>query len=562
MENFFIKTFFILIGFGFFSEAVETASQSERISLVSTSEAGKLKSDPGDSPLILAEANIKSVPEERSFFLKAALAEAAHYPQEKDWDLTLEQLADFDFIEKGGTGISYYYLQAWFNMIRQAASLIPDPFQQKSWGEFCYKKDCSTGLNPQKINETAMRSIIRKLSVFSSMNLFASENTGWDGEPVVFLQGFPAPLGSDPWFEIDENQPSPEHIKSMLRQMERMRQKGIKKIAVNLPLQLHNDPWPFVYLGEFIKEEEIDLHIVGGCGHYCATYLVPAAKTVYIEPYGYIYHRGNAMGLLIETMKVFEDQREDLRRRLKKQRLSNLTDEDRCEYVVMSIVSFPDSSMRVIDSFLEPEKKDEFFNKRAEVEHQMSSVSFAHWPEETIRTFVQSLSPKLLEDVTLLFLEGQDSETTGRRSYIVRLKGLSQLEVEYYLATKTGELMSPAGHNYIDFLTASSSFLKDPGYVEHFTVPKPHFNIPEEKKPYEWIVPSTELLRSFGLDVRGENNKEMIDLTEVASLLKVNKKYPAESFLHLSSAKAKTCGLFEDDESFSNGKLKKCFLGK
>ena len=67
--------------------------------------------------------------------------------------------------------------------------------------------------------------------------------------------------------------------------------------------------------------------------------------------------------------------------------------------------------------------------------------------------------------------------------------------------------MSPAGHNYIDFLELASSLLKDPEYVRNFTVPKRHHNIAEESKSHEWIVPSTDLLKSFGLNVVGENNR-------------------------------------------------------
>ena len=561
MGNFFIQIFFVLIGFSFFVEAGWSVTQDERTSTTPVM-TGKLNFKIRDSFPLPAKVDTQAtMSETSSFLLKTAFAEAAYFPQEKDWTLTLEQMANFDFIKEGGTGLSYYYLQVWFNMIRYVAQ---EPLLQKSWEELCYKKDCSTGLDPQKINEPDMRSIIRKLSILSSMDLFSSESAGWDTESVFFLQGFPAPVGSDPWLETDESGPSPKHIKELLKQLEKMKERGIKKIAVNLPPQLHKDPWPFVYLGEFINQQKIDLHIVGGCGHYCATYLVPAAETVYIGPYGYIYHKGNATGSLIETLKVFEPQRQDLRRRLKTQRLPELTYKERCEFVVMSITDFPYGFFNVIEKFLktEPERKDELFHKYTEVEHEMSSLPVAYWPEETIRAFVQSLSPELLEDVTLLLLESRDDETTNRRKYIVRLRGLSQLEVDYYLTTKAIELMSPAGHNYIDFLIISSSLLRDPGYVEYFTVPKPHLNIPEKDKPYEWIVPSAELLRYFGLPVIGENNREMIDFADFASMPGINKEYPKENFLYLTSARMKNCGFFDEDVSLSNEKLEMCLSGK
>ena len=87
--------------------------------------------------------------------------------------------------------------------------------------------------------------------------------------------------------------------------------KNIKKntkIIVNLPhlpIDFFNDIVPFLYLGELIKEQQAELYIVGGCGIYCASYFLPAAKAVYIEPlYGYITTRGNFTGRVKEAVRT------------------------------------------------------------------------------------------------------------------------------------------------------------------------------------------------------------------------------------------------------------------
>lgn len=565
MENFFIKTFFILIGFGFFAAAGEMAQG--------------MNFDSAASSLIPASVDTETVSENNLSQIDAALREAVRFPQEPDWAITLEQVAEFDFIKKGGSGVFYYYLQAWFNMAKYAIGLV-DSSRKKSWERFCYLKNCSTGLDPNKINEADMRFIVKKLSIFSSMNLFPDETTGGGTESVVFLQGFPAPVGSDPWLEKDnEIKPSPRHIRDMLEQLERMRQRGVKKIAVNLPPQIHNDPWPFIYLGEFIKEQGIDLYIVGGCGHYCAIYLLPAAKTVHIEPYGYVYHKGNATGLLIGTSKVAKKQKEDLRKRLKEQRLADLTYKDKCEIAVASIISFSKSSLKIIGEFLVEtgrKRMGEFVDKYEAMRRKMRSAPIAYWTEETVRTFIQSLSPGLLEDVALSLLESYNDEAVARRDYIDRLADMSKLELEYYLNigaielmeldyylnTESNELISP--HSYMGFLMNFSSILRDSEYAKYFTVPKHGFNITERDKPYKWIVPSAELLRGFGMDVRGENNKEMIDFSDFSDfsfILGINiEEYFKGSFLYLSSAAITDCGFLEEEVDLSKRKLERCFF--
>ena len=126
------------------------------------------------------------------FSLEKVLAKAASFPQRENWNLTLEEIAGFD-IEPGGSDIYYYYFQSLFNMI-PAVKLIEDPLQQEAWGEFCYKPDCSTGLDPKKINKSTMRSLVRHLSLFPALNLFSSEGKE-EEESVVLLQGLQAPKG-------------------------------------------------------------------------------------------------------------------------------------------------------------------------------------------------------------------------------------------------------------------------------------------------------------------------------------------------------------------------------
>ena len=491
------------------------------------------------------------------------------FPQKKSWRFSLEQISNFDFLEGEGSDYFHYYLQFWINEARNFVPQIQTPHLQESWSSLCYESDCLNGIDPKQIGRFGIQLVIKNLSFLFSNSVYIDE----DGsiEDVFFLQGQLAPIGWDRWFYIKNQFTAlPPHIKEIEDYIKVAEQQGIRRMAVNLPFQFHKDPEPFILLGKFLKRQGIDLYIMGSCGHYCATYLLPAAKTVYIEPYGYIYYTPSFFGLNIDIQKAFQKERVKYVQQLKKNWLTHLTHEERVDFVIKTMrppITPPGKLKKVIALFkgeLEGtrfKKAEEFKEKLINFQRKLGKLSVTEWIDLELREFVRSFSSELLEEVALFFkLEITDTYVRAV-DYLERLQAFSKMEKDYYsergihvnsLDTKA----SQKKYNYGALITLFDFLLKDPEYEKLFSVPRPYYNVPEKDKPYEWIVPSAELLRSVGIDIRGENNIEMLDFSEFSLLSNENKNIK-EKILFLDSAAIENCG-FVLATSYTTEKLKEC----
>ena len=236
---------------------------------------------------------------------------------EKDNSFSFEEIVNMDVIKKGGSDLFYFYMQFWFNRMDTVVQENPD--NKNRWDKLCHKSDCLNGLNLQKIDtKHRMLNVIDWLSDIPSEVIFYK--TDQETEPIFFLQGNLAPekyhlrnnYNKDGTLLRPDQMPT--HVQDVLKATKAMKKNNAKKIVVNLLPQHHMDPLPFFLLGEVIRKNQMDLHIVGGCREFCARYLVPAAKTVYMEPYGYILFDGNFMGLYQELQAALPAQNEAYRK--------------------------------------------------------------------------------------------------------------------------------------------------------------------------------------------------------------------------------------------------------
>lgn len=494
----------------------------------------------------------------------------SNFPQNSSWRIKWEQINSFDFIQTGVSDFFYYYLQYWFNNIKDLVPQIRIPRLQESWGQFCYESNCLKGIDFKKMNQLKMRSVIKHLS-FINMNV-VYDNADKNAENVFFLQGQLAPMGWDRWLYIKgrktESETLPLHIRELNRHLKSAKQKGVQKIAVNLPFQFHRDIVPFLLLGNFIKRNNIDLHIVGSCGNYCATYLLPAAKTVYIEPYGYIYYTANFLSLATEVQKVFNIQREKYIKQFKIERLPDLTPEDRVQFVLESMGPSVNPPEQLKESILFLQGKnqvtvlkqeEEFNEKLKDFRRRSGKISVADWTVPEWAEFIQSFSSELLEEMVLVFKFHTDETTKKGLSYLEQLKFFREMEGDYYSRIHIRDLEAKAAkrnYNYGGLITIFSYLLKDPEYGKFFSVPRLFYNTSEKDKPYEWVVPSVELLRRVGIDIRGENNIEMLDFSEFLLISGENKNIK-EKILFLDSVAMENCN-FSLSSSYTTDTLKEC----
>ena len=477
---------------------------------------------------------------------KEAPQKSVIFPQKENWRFTLEQVANFEFIRKGGSDVFYYYIQFWLNNLKKL---------------------------PQSMDESKIHSLIKRLSFRKELFVYSNdESQEEEVEGVLFLQGQLAPKDWDRWEHVQKERKNnesgkdqPPHIKLLLRRIDKMKQKNVRKIAVNLPYQIHTDPLPFMLLGIFIREQEIDLHIVGGCEQYCATYLVPAAKTVYIEPYGYIYRKGISNGLLKEIQGVVGKQKQKHIEQLREEWFSRMTREGQIKFAVntmMFLKSNPES--RVIFSqfqrmlgVLRPKQLGEFQEKFTKLQSQ-GKLSIFDWTPEELQSFIGDFSPPLLENLVLFFRLSFDDREFKIASYIRRLEYFSSLHRGYFGTIQIVRLVSQNSYSYIQLGFLFDLLLKDERYAEYFSVPRNFYNIPEKDKPYKWVIPSAELLRSVGVDIKGENNVDMMDLSYILALVGSDEKISPEQFLYLDSERMENCRFFDVKQSYTTEILENC----
>ena len=334
---------------------------------------------------------------------------------------------------------------------------------------------------------------------------------------------------------------------------------NVKRIIVNLPhvhFTFKNDFVPFMALGELIKEKQLDLHIVGGCGVYCASYLLPAAKTVYIEPpYGYITVRGNFEGVhesmspwlsllkkreqtvltdvfLNKAQPHFSSQVQphvfmlnQLKAAIKKEQgdsSSSLSSKSGL-LLELLLVLYDDKIKQRILSHLEkfvsdPDTKPSNINDLS-VEEQIN--------------FVSRLPQDLVEALYVGFKLKGDRHFKEISSDFQMTEAFALQESDYYEKIKANQTASQEDYSYRDFLRVASFFVKYPSYRSYKAKsPEFYYNSFLEKDKFSWILPSGGLLRDLGLDVRGDNN-----IRRVMGFVKGFRK----EFLYLDSEGVKNC---------------------
>ena len=136
--------------------------------------------------------------------------------------------------------------------------------------------------------------------------------------------------------------------------------------------------------------------------------------------------------------------------------------------------------------------------------------------------------------------------------YLNSLRVIAPYESDYHKKI-TDSLTSKKGYNYRDFLRVASALVRDSSYELFLpNVLKFYYSAPEQDKPH-WIVPSQDLLKDLGLDVRGKNNLERV--VEVV-------EDPEKKLLYLDSKRAESCGFFAESVSYKKETLAKCLSDK
>ena len=188
--------------------------------------------------------------------------------------------------------------------------------------------------------------------------------------------------------------------------------------------------------------------------------------------------------------------------------------------------------------------------------HSFSSsvgTGFKGFMEKERREFLGDLSPEVLDSLALFFkYESDDDEKiVQRKAYIDQVAFFFQQECLYYQSIEIRECSILQEEDYLQLLQLGSRLVQKLEYEKYFSVPRAYYNVPETDKPYRLIFPSAELLRSVGIDIRGENNTDMFEGFESFE----------EVFLYLDEERVDNCGFFTESAPYTTDNLKKCLLG-
>ena len=339
-----------------------------------------------------------------------------------------------------------------------------------------------------------------------------------------------------------------------------MKQRKTRKILLNLTEGHLFNLDSFFMVGGYIRQEKIDLHIIGKCGSYCANYLLPAAKTIYIESYGSISYNGSATGFKrdiskirleqIEKVQSFTDSPEvdtfladvfiDRRKYVRDQVESGKISGDVDSYFINDLKAWDNDGER---------KGQKIADKLKKFLYDKGPISILEMSNTEVIEFLESLSFDLLKTIRLFLFK--DTDHLNRHDIGFAFLDYNALKEFNYFNSKvvqiTGTLISRESYSYTDFIDLVSWLVKSEWYNNTFHVPRAYYNIPEKDKPWDKVAPSADLLRSLGLNIQGENNMDIFEITG-----------NIEEVLYLDNGRIENCDFFAKNASYTTETLKQC----
>lgn len=495
-----------------------------------------------------------------------------------EFDIKWDDVANSRAVKNRGASVQFHvYLVYWLRLLN--ADLKDEQFQlKKVFAHLCQQSGCSKGLDMNKVGPKDIPLVLQ----YANYRAGSVLKIRTAGKNMVFLQGFVSDLGLHDYREAMEEavrtlQALPDR-QSIQQIRDFVEKHNATEISVNLPHQFGPDLnvflWPpidlnghynvgaFMELGRFIKEKNLNLRILGGCGTHCVNYLLPAARTVIIEPYGFVYTKGSVHGLFYGASNAQIAQRDYHLQQFRETWLPQLKTATPLPLesadVLKSgglatgllqqkppsrLVSFV--SIQMLQGFgvlqnptsvgmTEAQRAEGIYNFSVDLsnwgqsvweqvmrsefstivtEHQQKKRrSFKNWTGEDIIDFVLSMDNDkqryLLEELAVFFRMHRDPKVRGWRRYIVDLEWLRQHTVSYRREI-TVSLSSQTLYDYGMLLDVTANLVRDRRYEEVFSVPKTHYAVSESDKPYV-AAPSEELLRALGINVKGENRREIL----------------------------------------------------
>lgn len=435
---------------------------------------------------------------------------------------TVKAIEDSGLLGEGGSDIYYSYMKATLRDIhamfknngREEKSINLKPLKFLCGGDISQCID--RGLNIKKLSKQS----IMRLIFFDGF--YPSDYYETEKSEVVFV--------------FRGRETTKESIDEMMKIIDR---ENISKILINLSKN-EMAAKEVRYLSSQIKKRQMNLYIMGRCTVHCAHYLIPAANTVIIEPYGYIGFSANSVGINPDIYRAYTAKKMEIMRQFhhryftqdEVQGLVDLFDEYAHYPDVQKIFNFRYAQL------------SRLVNGLVQVRYNNSNLSIWDLRQEQKKDFLGKLDPNIRNAIKSFFVNVSEDMKKPLSLYMINHRA-AQEEIEYYKSF--GQPKSNKDYSYLDFIILTTQLVKNELYMEGFpSIPRSYYRIPEKDKTYQIIFPEADILRDLGANIQGENHME------------VPLALSRGSFLFLSSDDMKNCNFFGDSVSFSTETLKEC----
>ena len=484
-----------------------------------TSQEGGTADDPPKDQNALTNANIKSLN-----------------------SLTLKDLEETTLLGKDGSNVYRLYMESL--LLPAAVRLLNSETLPDHLVPLCTdKENCSKSLiDINKLNHSHIFYLLRQIGLnLEPLTIQIVDSQTFKIPPsLTFLQGS-APENSD-------------DIESFIESMD---QYDVRTIVINLS-KFWSDPEVFFLLGEYIYKKQADLHIIGKCSVFCAQYLIPAAKTVIIEPYGYVSYRGSFSGFYNDFLEAVPRQEElisNLMNNPKKEAAQEAFLETFIQIKQFPLEQQPDIMESLLDRIQNWDKDStkggtKFVGALRQFAAKKGKIFVSHLSSAEAEEFFQGISPAMADNIKSFLIQA-DTYTKYGDQLISTHEKRAQKETDYYTKIDLASRLtsqSKKSYSYFDFVGLAARLVQHYGYRHVFSVPRAYYNVPEQDKPYFEIVPSGDLLRSLGLNIQGENHIDMFSIDENS------KKF----FLYLNNERIENCKFFKEGIFFTTDTLMEC----
>ena len=424
------------------------------------------------------------------------------------------------------------------------------------------KNDCSKGVDLNSLTRSHIAYLVKLAGMFlptvdSEINKLDDEKV-MKTESLLLLQGFYKNIDIEHWIK-------------------KMQENNTTSIIINLSWSgiWSHESALFFRLGEYIQKKQIDLYIEGKCDFLCFNYLLPAARKIYIGPYGHVSTRGSIRGLMKDVTNTLPRQKEAIELVLISPPYSTVgfVKESFMDKILGLHLpqSVREEKMQIFFESMEGWEKEEGMGKEIKDRlvrfiYDIDKESLLDLSEGDIGGFLESVSSDQQASLKRFFIE-IDPLSYSSNQYVFSLGVIAEIESDYYeKKIKVKEnLVSSLNYTFFDFLDLASYLTREDDYMEYFMVNRSYYDVSEEDRFYKEVAPSVGLLRSLGLDIKGENRLGMFELYSISE----GEDFNLEEFnvddtsktgktLYLDEKRVENCDFFAESAAHTKESLEGC----